>query len=238
MPMSNISNSWIMDQINILWKKCPFKPKGQPFLLDPDHFYNIPTCKDKVIFLMKRYNLPFDEIEIYMHAGLKQPGRVELQRVFDTDNLDLQPEQKIMSLKNDGTFTVLDQSDPHSPKFIRVNEFLPLKSIRLSMFLNQDFIVSKEVMGAIIAHEVSHLYLYFNGLQEFDSSSELIDTLAEYFTDITAFVIGLGDIMLNGCRIRRKTIRQPNRVIIEESKLGYLSPEQMRFVQEQVLGLI
>jgi len=236
--MPNITNSWIMDQIDMLWGRCPFKPKGQPFLLDPDYFCDIPTYRDEVMFLMKRYNLPFEEIEIYMQAGLEQAGRVELQRVFDTGNLGLQPGQKIMSLKNDGTFTVLDLSDPHSPKLIKVDESLPLKSIRLSMFLNQDFIVPKEVMGAIIAHEVSHLYLYFNGLQEFDSSSELKDPVVEYLTDITAFVIGLGILMLNGCGIKRRTVRQPNRVITEETRLGYLSLEQMRFVQEQILARI
>ena len=150
--MPNITNSWIIDQIDMLWEKCHFKPKGQPFLLDFNYFYDTPTCKEKVIFLMKRYNLPFEEIKIYIHAGLEQAGRVELQRVFDTEKLDLQPGQKIMSLENDGTFTVLDLKNPDIPKLIKVNKSLPLKSISFSMFLNQDFIASGEVMDSIISH--------------------------------------------------------------------------------------
>ena len=236
--MPNITNSWIMDQIEMLWEKCPFKPKKQPFILDPDYFYEIPTYRDKIMFLMKRYNLPFEEIGVYIRANLKEPGRVQLQRVFNTDSVCLQPGQTIVSLKTNGTFAVLDQSDSHSPKIIKVNKSLPTRSTRLSVFLNQDFMDSKEVMGAIIAHEISHLYLYFNGLQKFDSSSELKGPVNEYVTDITAFVIGLGILMLNGCEIKRRTIHQPNQVITEETRLGYLSPDQMRFVQEQILARI
>jgi len=236
--MPSITDSWIRDQIDMLWERCPFKPKGLPFLVNPKYFYDIPTYKDKIIFLMKRFSLPFEEVQLYMHADLERPGKVVLNRVFDIENIMLKPAQKIMSLNDDGTYAIFDMSDPLNPHIITVNESLPIKHIRLSMFLNKDFITSKEAMGAIMAHEVSHLYLYFNGLQEFNSSSELRNPLMEYLTDITAFVIGLGNLMLNGCVINKRTIHHRDRVITEEIRLGYLSPEQMKLAHEEVLARI
>jgi hypothetical protein len=111
---------------------------------------------------------------------------------------------------------------------------LPLKRINISLYLNQDFIGSKEDMSAIIAHEISHLYLHFSGIQTLDSK----DQFSEYVTDIAAFIIGLGSLMINGCGIRKKIIKKRNEIITTESRLGYLTIEQMRFVQEQVLSYI
>ncbi len=106
------------------------------------------------------------------------------------------------------------------------------------MFLNQDFMDSKEIMGAIIAHEVSHLYLYFNGVQQFESSGEIKTLEDEYITDINTFVIGLGILMLKGCEVKRRIRTGPSQVGTLETRIGYLSPEEMRFVQRQVLDRI
>ncbi len=235
--MESITNSWIADQLNFLWDKCPFRPENQPFFINPEHFYALPNCKDKVKFLMKRYQIPFEGIMIYEHSGLKEPGKVVLGKEFDTENLNLQPGQTIGSIEKDGTFSILDLTESNHPIIIKINQPLRIKDIRLSMFLNIDFINPKESMGAIIAHEVSHLYLYFKGLQEFDSSSEL-DKTSECLTDITAFIIGLGPLMLNGCGIRKRVIQKPGQIVTEETRLGYLSLEQMKFAQEQVLSQI
>jgi len=183
---------------------------------------------------MKRYGLPFEEISIHIDANLQQPGRVELQKVFDTDNVDLQSSQQIISIDEE-TFTILDLNNPDINKIINVHESLPVKSITISVVLSNDFIGSKEIMGAIIAHEISHLYLYFNGLQKFNSTNEMKD-LDECFTDITAFAIGLGIIMLNGCGTKKRVIHKANQVITETTRLGYLSPAQMKFTQEHILA--
>jgi hypothetical protein len=233
-----IDDSWICEQIDILLNKCPFIPNNQPFLLNPDTLYGISNPKDQAIFLMERYGLPFDEIPVYLHSGLEQPGRVEIVREYETSSLQLDKNQSVMQIKDDGTYSVFDKTDVLNPKILIINNPLSVRRIKISLFLNQDYIAPRESMAAIIAHEISHVYLYFKGLQKFKSSSEYSNKNDEYVTDINALVIGLGNIMLNGCGEKKKTFRRGNNIIEGKSKLGYLSYKQMELVQSEILSRV
>ena len=195
MPEISVSldDAWVREQLNQLWDQCRFKPDGAPFLLAPDPFYDIPIYRDKVRFLIRRHNVPLEDMPVYMQAGLKdrEAGRVECVRVVYGDN---------------------------GPVFSEKGS--------LSMFLNQSIITSEEVMGGIIAHEFSHVYLHCRDLQKFDSTSRL-SLQDEYRTDITAFAIGLGSLVLNA----QKALKFGR-------KLGYLSPGQMELVHKEVLARI
>lgn len=233
-----IDDSWISEQIGILLNKCPFIPNNQPFLLNPETLYSISSPKDQAVFLMKRYGLPFDEMPMYLHGGLEQPGRVELVKEYETSSLQLRSGQLIGSIKDDGTYSVFDTTDKLNPKILVINNPLPVKRITLKLFLNQDYMASKESMAAIIAHEISHVYLYFKGVQKFNSSAEVTNKIDEYITDINAFVIGLGNIMLTGCGEKKRTFRRGDNVIEESSKLGYLSYKQMDLAQKEIMSRI
>jgi len=230
---------WMAEQIDMLLEKCPFKPKNnESFILSIQTFKCIPTYKEKVAFLLRRYSIPYEEVEIYMHSESKKPpGRVEIHKIYDTDNLSLRDGQTMASINSNGSYAILDIKNSDNPQIIKVINPLPIKKIRLSVFLNQEFIWSKEVMCAIIAHEVSHLYLYFKGVQNFESSDEIKERQNEYLTDITTFVIGLGELMLNGCKAQKIT-QKDSEIIREDITLGYLSQEQMSFVQNKVLSLL
>jgi len=117
----------------------------------------------------------------------------------------------------------------------RVFDTKNIKQNDISIYLNQDYINYKEEMGCIIAHEISHLYLHFSGIQKLKSKE---DIFTEYITDIAAFIIGLGVLMINGSGVRKRIIKKGNEIIMIEQRLGYLTTEQMRFVQEQVLNYL
>ena len=215
-----LTREWISSWVKILWEKCPFISGNQPFLLNPNHFYGIPNNKDKVIFLMKRYGLPFKNLKIYMHSGLEVPGKVVLSRSYKTEGLKLKHGQKVIH-NSDGTYSIADLSDLQNPKITNHTERLPIQNIKLTMFLNADYSYSRELMSAIIAHEVSHLYLHHNGIQQFKSSSTT-NLAGEYLTDINASVIGLGRIMLNGCKTKKEVIHRNNRTVTMDTRVGYL----------------
>ncbi len=234
-----ITNEWIKSQVETLWNQIPFKFKEESdFFVDVDSFNNISTYKDKIVFLMRRYNLPYENVNIYMHSGLDKPGFVQLQKHFDTEKVELTPGQQIISIQNDGTYLISDYNNPTGPIVIKVNNPPSLISQSISIFLNQDFLYSKEIMGAIIAHEISHVYLYFNRLQQFNSSNEINNDEEELRTDITAFAIGLGALMLRGCKPDIRTYHRSDKIIKTSTKIGYLPIEQMNFVHNLIVAKI
>lgn len=78
-----------------------------------------------------------------------------------------------------------------------------------------------DVLTAVLAHEVMHLYLYYNGIQFQDTLSN------EILTDTAAVYFGFGDYLYRGYRMIETQLG------FSYHKVGYIRPEDVLFIQEQ-----
>ena len=80
----------------------------------------------------------------------------------------------------------------------------------------------KYAVGYIIAHEMTHAFLFSKGISLNDSKEN------EVFTDLTAIFIGLGKFLMNGVIVTNE--KCDNEGLI----LGYLSPELITYCYNSV----
>ncbi len=230
-PILELSNPWINEQIKNLWVILERNGESKIRIFEPDkEFYKL-SLTDQLEILLKRYGIPFNGISFQMRGDLGEPGRVELNRDFDVSGVSLKPGQSIASISKDGTFYILDMTNKLLEK---AEKPLTIKKTEICFFISQDFLGCPSEIGSIFAHEIAHLYRHFKNIQRLDDEK---NELEEYLTDITAFVIGLGKLMLKGCQTQRR-INTPTRRGIIHQTLGYLKPDQMRFVQKQIQLLL
>lgn len=90
-----------------------------------------------------------------------------------------------------------------------------------------DLVDFPECVLATLAHEISHLFLYSNGIScgaglEFHYQNEIL-------TDITALFLGFGKLMISGCT-SEKRFKTPEGVWTHTKTVGYLEPNQLIFV--------
>jgi len=217
-----VADEWIADQIESLYRSCRFIPEGEPFLLDPAGFDAIGNPRDQAVYLLTRHRIRHADVAIYLHGHLRRGGRAcsglaEYPFTFDTSALG--PHEKLLSVSREGTYAVLDSSDPERPIVRAHSTPVPLSRRRAAIFLDQALLNQKECLGAVIGHEVAHLYLFDRGVHKPTLSRELTD---EYQTDLAMFVMGLGPIALRA----------------SAAGTGYLSHRQMSLAQDRVVALM
>ena len=91
-----------------------------------------------------------------------------------------------------------------------------------------------EIVIATLCHEISHKWLHVKGI------SSPIEMDNEILTDITTVFLGLGKLMLNGCRAQRIRTEQAadgTRTITESRTCGYLKLDQLAFVYRLVCAM-
>jgi len=91
-----------------------------------------------------------------------------------------------------------------------------------------------EAVMATLCHEVCHKWLQVNNLENPIKSEN------EVLTDITAVFLGLGKIMLNGCKcvdFRYETLPNRERTITTTRESGYLSRDQLAFTYGLVCAM-
>jgi len=97
--------------------------------------------------------------------------------------------------------------------------------------LNSKYRNDPRDIAAILAHEVTHVFLYRHGIR-------MTDTLEnEILTDTTAVYLGVGWLSLNAYRLtedRQERYIAPDmrevRIRTTEERLGYLTPEEFGYV--------
>lgn len=85
--------------------------------------------------------------------------------------------------------------------------------------------------AAILAHEITHTYLYTKGYNYKTEANQKRDN--EVLTDVAAVYLGLGKLMLNGCR--HQTVHKERWLffttsVVEEIRVGPLDMSQLAFV--------
>jgi len=90
------------------------------------------------------------------------------------------------------------------------------------------------VAAATLCHELCHKWLQINGLRlDVGRDNEIL-------TDITTVFLGLGKIMLNGCKAattRYERLHNGTRTVTETKTVGYLDRDQLAFVYRMVCSM-
>lgn len=79
-----------------------------------------------------------------------------------------------------------------------------------------------DVITAILAHEVMHLYLYYNGISFSDT------LMNEVLTDTAAVYFGFGEYLYRGYRMLEVNLGS------SYHKVGYINPEDVQFIQREI----
>jgi hypothetical protein len=93
-------------------------------------------------------------------------------------------------------------------------------NIRIPFF----YVGKKHALGAILAHEMAHAFLFSRSISLDDPNEN------ELFTDLAAVFIGLGKLFINGL------ISMTNEYSRETSTFGYLSPELIAYCYRRVIA--
>lgn len=94
----------------------------------------------------------------------------------------------------------------------------PIRCIQIPFF----YVGKKYEVGGILAHEMTHAFLTYNGILLEDPNEN------EMFTDLAAVFIGLGKLLLNGLLVAL------DEHLSEGHGLGYLSPESIVYCYKRV----
>ena len=100
----------------------------------------------------------------------------------------------------------------------QINLSSPTRYIQIPFF----YAGKEYAIGSIIAHEMSHTYLFSKGILLDDQMEN------EMFTDLGAVFIGLGKLLLNGLVV------YVSQATSEGHVLGYLSPDLMAYSYKAV----
>ena len=93
--------------------------------------------------------------------------------------------------------------------------------------INDELANFPDAVATVLCHEICHKWLKVHAI------NSLIDIDNEILTDITTVFLGLGKIMLNGCRtsrVRYEAIPNGTRSIVDTITAGYLDRDQLAFV--------
>lgn len=119
----------------------------------------------------------------------------------------------------DGQYIRLNFQDDETAGYagnIATNGAWTTINLQLHSYYNLD------VLTAVLAHEVMHLYLYYNGIQFQDTLSN------EILTDTAAVYFGFGDYLYRGYRVIETHLG------FSYHKVGYIRPEDVLFITEEI----
>ena len=100
--------------------------------------------------------------------------------------------------------------------------------------IDDDIMRYPDAVGATLCHEACHKWLQVHRI------GSPIEAEDEILTDITAVFLGLGKVMLNGCKatsVKYETMPNGTRTITETRTFGYLDRDQLAFVYHLVCAM-
>lgn len=92
----------------------------------------------------------------------------------------------------------------------------------IHILVKQDY--SCKDIAAVLCHEITHYYMYLQNIHMADVEEN------EEYTDITAILLGFGNVLMAGYKETTKEITRYNKIIHYTSKLGYLTLQDCSIV--------
>lgn len=119
----------------------------------------------------------------------------------------------------DGTYIKLQFQDDYTKEYagnISTNGAFTTVNLQLHSYYNLD------VITAVLAHEVMHLYLYYQGISKQDTLNN------EVLTDTAAVYYGYGQYLYEGYKVIETNLG------LSYHKVGYIRPEDVLFIREKL----
>lgn len=119
----------------------------------------------------------------------------------------------------DGTYIKLQFQDDYTKEYagnISTNGAFTTVNLQLHSYYNLD------VITAVLAHEVMHLYLYYQGISRQDTLNN------EVLTDTAAVYYGYGQYLYEGYKVIETNLG------LSYHKVGYIRPEDVLFIREKL----
>src|ERR1700676_2960913 len=113
---------WLCRQADMLLERCPVTLLGAPFELPPEEFDKHPTLQERVTFLVRYFKLPYEDLRVFVHANMKEPGKVAFTTKLDTAAAKIGPGCELVSVKYGETYVIRDKSHADGPKKIEVKD--------------------------------------------------------------------------------------------------------------------
>ena len=99
-----------------------------------------------------------------------------------------------------------------------------LSSVQIIVELNLYYIHNFDDLLAVLAHEMTHVFLHRNGI------SFIVQFDNDVLTDVAATYMGLGTLILNGYAYLKKQKIRDNRIEITTGRYEYISPVELGYV--------
>lgn len=133
---------------------------------------------------------------------------------------------KFIGLKSINFVVSFTRQEPNTAGHIELNS----DEKETQIFLNYKERKSSNALLTTLSHEISHKYLYDKNIRCNDTKVYVKEN--EVLTDITAVFLGLGKLMLNGCKTINvsEELKGNGGKVITNTTRGYLSLAQLAFV--------
>jgi hypothetical protein len=104
-----------------------------------------------------------------------------------------------------------------------------LDNFPISVKISENCKENHETFISVMAHELSHVFLYSIGHKERDN---------EIYTDLTAMMLGFSDIIKRGRRVTKVISEDYDSRTTRTTTYGYLSDKQFRTVYKEIIWLL
>ena len=111
-------------------------------------------------------------------------------------------------------------------------EISPSSDNDITINLGKRSLKIKHAVLGILAHELTHQYLFNHGIDLRHKS--VLDN--ELLTDIAAIYLGLGNLILNGHRNEKKVLRNKQEITYK-MKIGYVKTHYLGFVYKTICNM-
>ncbi len=170
--------------------------------------------EDSILFLRKKKKYPGDAYEIPLELEQK------LQRDLHNEVLLKELICDIAAhLGMDGSYIKLILQDDYTKDYagnIATNGAWTTIHLQVHPFYNLD------VITAVLAHEVMHLYLYYQGIYKSDTLEN------EVLTDTAAVYFGYGNYLQRGYKIIETNMG------LSYHKVGYIRPDDVQYIINRI----
>ena len=157
---------------------------------------------------------------------------IDSSNFYSTSSYDIQTVAKTIALSlglSNLTFLITyAKQNTHQAGHIELNN-----SSEVFIEIDSDYTDNREMILAVLSHELCHKYLQINNISLKGKDNEIL-------TDIATIYTGLGKLSLNGCEYSKESIEYEADHTLHKKqikKVGYLSRHEFAFVYRLICSM-